>query len=42
MICNICLSDNATNKEDHVDLCVDCLKLVSVEKQNPRKCIPSD
>lgn len=41
MICNICLEDNATNKEDQVDLCVRCVKLVAVEKQNPRKCSPT-
>ena len=42
MICNICLNDNATNKEDQVDLCVSCVKLVAVEKQNPRVLKPSD
>lgn len=42
MICNICLTDTDCQKENDLDLCKNCIKLVEKEKANPRICKPID
>lgn len=40
MICNICLDDTECIKENDLDLCKKCVRLVEIEKANPRICKP--